>query len=266
MDDCSLGARQGIGSAAEPIVITLSQGGANNLDCWALCETGVEAVDTGEGCSELDDNAIAGVTETSTGVYEIVLDRPISAGYWTQITYLGDDSSVWYASLPGDANLNRGSSAADITYLVDCLNDVYVCSLYQTDMNRSGAGNAADILRLIDLLNGAQEFIVWLGESIPAYHPECGGESLAGGGSEEEDDPEAFATFLIAYVANADPQGEAATALFETLADAMAGWVAQHFTGGQQAAIVEALSDPELSFASEAGANKAAQIVEVLGG
>ena len=31
--------------AHEPIEITLSQGGANNLDCWELCESGVEEVD-----------------------------------------------------------------------------------------------------------------------------------------------------------------------------------------------------------------------------
>ncbi len=267
VDDCSLGARQGIGSTAEPIVITLSEGGANHLDCWALCETGVEAVDTGEGCSALDDNAIASVTETSTGVYEIVLERPISAGYWTQITYLGDDSSVWCASLPGDANGSRGSTSADVTALINYLNETASppYGIYSTDINHSGALTSADINRLIDLLNGADTFIAWINKSIPAYHPDCGGESLGGGGSEEEDDPEAFAAFLVEYVANADPQGEAATALFESLADAMAGWVVQHFTGGQQAAIVEALSDSELTFASDVGAAKAAEIVERLG-
>lgn len=64
--------------------------------------------------------------------------------------------------------------------------------------------------------------------------------------------------------APADLQGEAATALFESLADAMVGWVAQHFTGAQQGALAAALSDPELSFASAAGAAKAAEIVEQL--
>jgi cytoskeletal protein CcmA (bactofilin family) len=168
--DCSLSARQGIGSEDEPIEITLSEGGANNLDCWELCETGIEAVDTGQGCSTLSANAIDTLTETTPGVYEIVLERPISAGEWTTITYLGDDSYVTYASLPADANADETSAPADITALIDYLNEVDTPPYgdYSCDMDHSDACGPSDITRLSDLLNGTSKFISWNNVPLPS--------------------------------------------------------------------------------------------------
>ncbi len=168
--DCSLSARQGIGSEDEPIEITLSEGGANNLDCWELCETDVEDVDTGQGCSTLSANAIDSVTETSSGVYEIVLERPISAGEWTTITYLGDDSYVAYASLPADANADEYAGPSDITALINYLNEVAEPPFgdYSCDMDHSTVCGPPDITRLIDLRNGSSKFIAWSSKTLPS--------------------------------------------------------------------------------------------------
>ncbi len=110
-NNCHTSARQGIGSpnaytgGPEPIYVYIGVSGAEEESCcWSLCETDVEPTDP--GCDALADNAIQSVTEVlpDSGIYEILLDRPISAGQWTTITYLGDGSSVSYASLPADVN------------------------------------------------------------------------------------------------------------------------------------------------------------------
>lgn len=97
-----IGSPDSVGGGPEPITITLSSAasGAGNTACWLLCETGIEPT---EGPA-LSDHAIRSVTETSPGVYEILLDRPISARHWTSVSYLGGGGSVSYASLPADAN------------------------------------------------------------------------------------------------------------------------------------------------------------------
>ncbi|MCH9033475.1 MAG: VCBS repeat-containing protein, partial [Planctomycetes bacterium] len=86
--------RQGIGgrndfyaNSPEPITIDLNGvTGAENPACWDLCETWIEEVEVGP---PLDANFIVSVTEVGSGIYEIFLDRPISAGHWTTITYEG---------------------------------------------------------------------------------------------------------------------------------------------------------------------------------
>jgi len=169
VNDCSLAARQGIGSEDEPIEITLSESGAGGVLCWQLCETGIEAVDTGESCPSLSANFVKSVTETSTGVYELVLDRPISAGEWTTISYLGDDSYVTYASLPADAEADGQSASDDYTAIINYLNEVATppYGVYSTDMDHSEAFNSSDALRLLDLLNGAGKFTSWYGATLP---------------------------------------------------------------------------------------------------
>lgn len=80
------------GGGPEPIIVTLTAGGADHVDCWSLCETGIEEVEPGS--DPLSGNLVASVAETSSGVYELLLDRPISAGHWSTVTFFGDGSEV----------------------------------------------------------------------------------------------------------------------------------------------------------------------------
>jgi hypothetical protein len=104
--DNALEVRQGIGSrngyshGPEPIAISLNVHAASCPVCWELCETGIETVESGPTLSA---NRIVSVTERANepGVYELLLDRPISAGEWTTIRYLGGGNPISYASLPG---------------------------------------------------------------------------------------------------------------------------------------------------------------------
>lgn len=190
--DNSIGARQGIGSpndtysgGPEPITLTLDSAteGVINHDCWTLCETGIEQTDG----DPLDPNQLVCVTDMGSGVYEILLERPISAGHWTTITHEGDGSYVTYSSLPADANESGTSMSNDIFEHIDCcLNQIcsptpgdYIC-----DTNHSGVVTSADLVRLIDLLNGASTFIVWNAKSISSNDCPGGGESaMMGPGS-----------------------------------------------------------------------------------
>jgi len=168
--------REGIGSpnsvdgGPEPITITLSSAvsGAANIACWSLCETGIEPT---EGPA-LSDNAIKSVTETSPGVFAILLDRPISAGHWTSISYVGGVGSVSYASLPADANDDGVSVAADILdYFTVC--PPSSTNLYRCDIDHSGVVGTPDILELIDLLNGASWHYPW--NNVSRAPDTCGG-------------------------------------------------------------------------------------------
>jgi hypothetical protein len=140
--------------------------------CWELCET-----DTGG----LPDNDMT-IVEDPPGTYTVTLDRPITAGATTTITYTDDTptptSTVGtFTALPGDVNGNRLVEVADIDQLINCLNGL-ACEEWQTDINRSGETNAQDLLRLIDVLNGAHEYEFdppggegWLGKSAPSGCP-----------------------------------------------------------------------------------------------
>lgn len=102
------------------------------------------------------------------GVARVVFDRPIPPRHWTCVEPVGGEV-VCLGCLPGDVNASGAANAADITALVNALNQVpgFVRPPHATDINRSGAANANDILRLIDLLNGAAAFEPWLGATLP---------------------------------------------------------------------------------------------------
>jgi len=158
VDDNSFSSRQGIGSpnsytgGPEPIVVYLNSiTGADNPECWELCETGIEQVET--GTDPLNDNFVESVDEFSLGKYKVYLDRPISAGHWTTITYLGDGNEVSYASLPADANGDGLSHPVSyMLALINYINQVQTPphGSYSTDIDHSGVTNAQDISRLTD--------------------------------------------------------------------------------------------------------------------
>lgn len=154
--------RQGIGSAEEPITFVFDSC-IKDQAVFALCETDIDPLK--------GPNSIDSVTEGPAGTFQVVLDHPIAPGQITTISFVPDGRYVSYISHPADVNNSRGSTAADITALINILNNVEgwtaPCGLYSTDANRSGAQNASDILRVIDLLNGAAEFDEWLGYGRP---------------------------------------------------------------------------------------------------
>ncbi|MFQ5415088.1 MAG: hypothetical protein ACE5E6_11580, partial [Phycisphaerae bacterium] len=164
-------ARQGIGSADEPIVLTLDTAGLS-ADCFSVCETTPDPV--------LGANGIASVTEDPAGTYTLVLNHAIAPGGWTNVL-VGNASLVAYLALPADANADGLSNANDVLTLIDVLNDVVVppFGLFSTDIDHSGIANASDILRIIDLLNGAGTLDAWNGVGAPdnvCEPPVCPGE------------------------------------------------------------------------------------------
>jgi len=142
--------------------------GAEKLDCWSLCES--DTVDNSP-------NGVTSVVDQGEGTYLVTLDRAITPGATTEISFVDFDDQVsvgQFSALPGDTSGNALVVAPDdIRTLIDCLNGVVdpPCEIWRTDINRSGASNAQDILTLIDLLNGAGEFDVWLSQSVPSGCP-----------------------------------------------------------------------------------------------
>ncbi len=161
---------QGIGSPGEagaqrePIIISLDPPIGGGEDCFELCETAADPAP----------NAIAAVTYLGGGLYEIVLDRPITVHAVTTIQYQVDGSFVEYTSHP--ANINGADQAVpgEVLELIDCcLDDVCTPTWgnHSCDIDHSEQATPTDILRVIDLLNGADLFDAWNGTALPANTP-----------------------------------------------------------------------------------------------
>jgi hypothetical protein len=153
--------RWGIGSADEPIHLTLGASGAS-ADCFTLCETSLDPL--------AGANDIASVEDLGGGNYVITLMHAITPGAITELRYTNDPTPVTYMSHPANVNNDTAAGPADILYLIDVLNGVSAApfGLYSVDVDRSGQPGPPDILRLIDLLNGAGTFDSWLNTARPA--------------------------------------------------------------------------------------------------
>jgi hypothetical protein len=270
--------RQGIGrrysnsaGGPEPIVITLDVCGAGNPACWQLCETGIETVES--PTLPLSGNFVWSVTEsvTTPGTYSIVLNRPISAGHWTTIGYTGGTQTISYASLPADANADGAAVPVDILNFLDCcLNGVCTPPYgenYSCDIDHSGGEpDPQDQLTLTDLLNGAGEFIVWNGKSLPPNT--CAGAGLLALGSAQlvsaEDENREFADWFVNYLTTANPIDATGVDDFHTIVGGLTQWCVDHFSADERAALAARLSDPTLTFASEDGRAAAAGAVTAL--
>jgi hypothetical protein len=264
-NDNSLGARQGIGSpnsytgGPEPIVVTLESAGkpvrgAACLECWDLCETGIEQV---EGIPPLSANRITSVTEQTPGVYRIFLERPISAGHWTTISYLGGSSYVSYASLPVDVDRNGWALWYDTGLLSGILDagcpSPY--SIYQWDMNHNGIcepgyPGATDYNRAFELMTGLDTFIPWIGKHLPTNT--CPGSSagFTGSGSGEQEGPSWVEDFVVFITTLEVPEGDNADDWFvfvDTVLQATL-WLLTDEEGKELAAALEV---PDLEFASK---------------
>ena len=253
-------------------MITLSEGGADHVDCWSLCETGIEEVEPGS--DPLSGNLVASVAETSSGVYELLLDRPISAGHWSTVTFFGDGSEVSYASLPADANADGLSTSGDITALINYINgaDTPPYGLYSTDINHSGVASSPDINRLIDLLNGAGTFITWITRSLPtntcaAQSAMGGGEggtaSLTAAGGSGQASAE-LSDAVVLFFVTTNPSGAEAESDAIKAAAANTEFYVEHYSDAERIALADILEDSNLTFASALGASAAATAAETL--
>jgi len=280
-----LSERQGLGSPnqdARPedeIMLTLDTTGLRVIshDCWNICETGTEPVDT--GTPPLDPNRTVCIREPVPGgdTYQMVLERPISGENWTTIEYAGGFGTIEYASLPANANGDDYANAIDMLDLLDCLNgQMGLCpyGVYSTDLDHSGAFTVADYLTLVDLLNGAGRFVVWNGRSLPSNGCPGGsmlssGDLLSGGaaaltGASGEADNGTVADRFIAYITGADPQGDAEADDLVTVVDTLTQWCVDQFSRQERRALSRRLSDPALEFASDLAAAAADDAAAVL--
>jgi hypothetical protein len=161
------GTRQGI----DAIVVSGPEGAAN-LGCWTTCES----------ASAGSPIEIAGVLDHGDGTFTLSLNRPITPGAVTTVTYTtstGIVQSGRFTSHPANSDGSSESDSADIVALVACcLNRTcaWEPTEYACNIDRSSGTalhervTAADVLRVIDLLNGADQYDRW--EGVPL--PDCG--------------------------------------------------------------------------------------------
>ena len=134
--------------------------GANQLECWDLCETKSLGVP----------NSMTRVSSLGGGMLEITLARAITPGAATTITYNGDPTTTGvFISHPANVNGDSATSPVDLLDLIDTLNGVRILpwGLRSGDIDRSGLVAPADILEEVDLLNGAGSYDVWNGTPRP---------------------------------------------------------------------------------------------------
>ncbi|MFQ5591854.1 MAG: hypothetical protein ACE5HE_11880 [Phycisphaerae bacterium] len=143
--------------------------GMNKGDiCFTLCETRVDG----------QPNRVTRVEEGPAGTYTLTLERPLSAGAVTKITYNADDSTSStgvFRSLPTDSNASARSEVVDITDMVACClagDCAPPYGSYSCDINHSGTVTAEDLVRLVDLLHGGDGYAAWRDE-VPYDGGEC---------------------------------------------------------------------------------------------
>jgi hypothetical protein len=147
--------------------------GADNQDCWTVCETVVEG----------SPNEIATIADNGDGAFTLTLDRPLSAGGLTTITYTADGGAVYtgtYVSHPANIDGDAQADTDDLgTFINCCLNQqcdpgpTPAETPYRCDIDHSGGITPADMLRAIDLLNGADQFETWLDTPLPTSGGIC---------------------------------------------------------------------------------------------
>jgi hypothetical protein len=147
---------------------------AVELTFSAACNTGAMAAGnfnvtvTPAGTAPvIDDVTVAGQVVT------LHFASIIPVGKWTCVEYTGNGDTICLGYHPANVNGDSTSAAADILAIINCLNLVQpgvYCpwGIASCDVDRSGLCAPADILRVIDLLNGADAYVPWLGQPLPA--------------------------------------------------------------------------------------------------
>lgn len=160
--DCAVDARQPSNPDGS------NPAGWSQIELTLTCDPGTSGLNAGSfGVS-----SSAGTTPTISNaefdgnVATLTFNARIPVGAWTCVSLGGSQACL--GSLPADASGDRTAAAPDILRLIDCLNGVAVCEMWQCDTDRSNVCGPPDILRIIDLLNGASAFDPWLNVSIGA--------------------------------------------------------------------------------------------------
>ncbi|MCH8967154.1 MAG: hypothetical protein IID43_05710 [Planctomycetes bacterium] len=144
---------------------------ANDGACWSICETSANAgLHSGIGPAA---PVIVSVVNDGANNYTITLDRPITHGEVTTLTYdntgAGGNTvfTATFRYLPGDVNGDGTSTPDDILAAIDSLKNIAPLPPDQVDAERSGEADAVDILAVINLLNGGGDHDEWLNMTIP---------------------------------------------------------------------------------------------------
>ncbi len=145
------------------------------LDCSPLAGVGSADFVVSEVGGDGSAPTITSVSPLASNTFTLQLSGPIEPGAWTIIEHTASGDQICLGFMPGDVNGDGTANAADITQLVDSLNNVpgRVRPDFATDLNRSNVTNASDITRLIDLLNGADAFTPWFNVSLPTKPAGC---------------------------------------------------------------------------------------------
>jgi hypothetical protein len=148
--------------------------GCDDPSCWSLCETG--------------GGAPPGIVSVGPdlfieGTYVLQLDRPLTPGEATTVTYTdhlggGQTTATFYVH-PANVDGDDFATGADVAAFIDCcLNQQCTAEMiaqqtYRCDIDHNGTIAPADLLREIDLLNGAEMHAPWLGTPKPSADGIC---------------------------------------------------------------------------------------------
>ncbi|MEK6677449.1 MAG: trypsin-like peptidase domain-containing protein [Planctomycetota bacterium] len=98
----------------------------------------------------------------------LTLVDPLEPGTWTKFNHLMSGTSVRLGFLPGDVNTDGTSNSNDTLHLLNALQGIgSPLDPWSFDANTDGVLSIFDLPRQLDLLNGADEFDVWNGVSLP---------------------------------------------------------------------------------------------------
>jgi hypothetical protein len=184
--------------------------------------------------------AITDVTVDGS-VVTLQLDAFIPTGKWTQFTHDCSGTTTCLGYLPADVSNDATSAPADILWLVDCLNQVRTCEVWQCDVDRSNVCGAPDILRVIDLLNGADSYDPWLNVQLPDSPCDGGGESAAT--SQQE-----FADAFLVLLTEGAWSDELSSADIRLIVQGITDWVVATLPLEKRSALCKQLQDPDLTF------------------
>ncbi len=148
--------------------------GCDDPSCWSLCETGSGAP---PGIVSVDNRVFL------DGTYVVQLDRPLTAGEATTVTYTdylgGVRTTGTFYVHPGNVDGDDFATGADVTAFIDCcLNQQCTQEMsdqqtYRCDIDHNGTIAPADLLREIDLINGADFHVPWIDTRKPTAEGIC---------------------------------------------------------------------------------------------
>ncbi len=121
-----------------------------------MAETIVVSCTDSAGNGSSDCPAVAQVSGSAAGPYEIVLTGTIPPGECMTIAIPGVAGELQYQSLPGDVSMNGVVNTQDLLALIRRLSDDANLpeNLARYDIDRNGMADVHDLLRLIQMLNG----------------------------------------------------------------------------------------------------------------